>query len=107
MRNLIVFIMAVIALTVSTSCSRIDKENRIVLKSDTDSLLVVHIPDAACRKCQKVIEGGLQNKSGVKQSILNLTTKEVSIVYDPQLISLEMLNATVNELSYQMPCKKM
>ncbi len=94
-----------IGLTTTISCNQLKDDNRVVMKSMSDSLLVIHIPAAACGKCQKVIEDGLVNENGVKQSLLNLKTKEVSIVYDAQIISPDVLKATVTELSYKMPCK--
>lgn len=94
-----------IGLVSSISCNQIKDENRVVIKSESDELLYIKIPAAGCGKCQKVIENGLANEKGVKQSILNLNTKEVSIVYDAQIISPEILKATVTELSYKMPCK--
>lgn len=107
MKKLQVFTLLIsMALIAITSCSQIKDENRVVVKGKGDELLVVKIPAAACEKCQKVIEEGLYSENGVKQSILNLNTKEVSIVYDPQIISPEILKTTVTELSYKMPCKQ-
>ncbi len=94
----------IIALITNTSCNQIKNEDRVLMKGKNDSLLIVKIPDAACEKCQKVIEEGLFNQKGVKQSILNLQTKEVSIVYDPLIVSPQILKDTVTELSYKMPC---
>ena len=102
-RNLLLIAISIIS---AISCNQIKNENRVVIKGKTDSLLIVEIPDAACDKCQKVIEDGLANQTGVKQSILNLKTKEVSIVYDPLLIAPQNLIDTVTKLSYKMPCSK-
>ncbi len=99
------FLILTIGLISSISCNQIKDEKRVVIKSESDDLLFIKIPAAACGKCQKVIEEGLANEEGVKQSILNLNSKEVSIVYDAQIISPEILRATVTELSYKMPCK--
>ena len=88
----------------TTSCNQIKEEKRVVMQGEGDSLLVVKIPDAACKKCQKVIEGGLLDEIGIKQSILNLKTKEVFVVYDTKLTSPEIITTTITELHPNMPC---
>lgn len=106
MKNLQTFLLILMVILITnTSCNQIKDDNRVVIKGKGDELLVINIPAAACEKCQKVIEEGLANEKGVKQSILNLKTKDVSIVYDPQTISPEIIKTTVTELSYKMPCK--
>ncbi len=87
------------------SCNRIPEENRVLVKEASDSVLVVSVPKARCVNCQEVIEGGLQNEKGVKQSILNLHTKELSIVYAPDVTSPEALKESVKTLKGQIPCK--
>lgn len=107
MKNLKPNLLAVIiAIVTTTSCNPTRDENRVVLQGKTDSLLIVSIPDAACGKCQAVIEDGLANQNGVKQSVLNLKTKEVSIVYDPLIVTPQILKTSVTELSYKMPCSR-
>ena len=87
------------------SCNRIKPEERVLNTSENDAVLVVSIPKAQCANCQKVVEGGLQNFTGVKQSILNLHTKEISVVFNPALISSDNLEKKVNELAANIPCK--
>ncbi|CAL2091122.1 heavy-metal-associated domain-containing protein [Tenacibaculum sp. 190524A05c] len=87
------------------SCNRIKPEERVLNTSENDGVLVVSIPKAQCANCQKVVEGGLQDLNGVKQSILNLHTKEVSVVYNPTVISSNNLEKKVNELAANIPCK--
>ena len=96
--------LIIIALIATTSCNQIKEETRVITQSEGDSLLVVSIPDAACWKCQKVIEDGLSDVQGVKQSILNLTTKEVSVVYNPQLTTAEAITNTIKEHRPNMAC---
>ena len=107
MKKLQVFtLLTILAVITTTSCNQIKNENRVLMQSKGDTLLVINLPSAGCDKCQKTIEGGLSDEKGVKQSILNLKTKNVSIVYDPLIISPEILKSTVTELSYKMPCKQ-
>lgn len=106
MKTLQIFkVLIAMVLIAISSCSQIKDDNRVVMKGKGDELLVINLPAAACEKCQKVIEDGLSKEKGVKQSILNLKTKEVSIVYDAQIISQEILHATVTKLNFEMPCK--
>ncbi|RNC86250.1 MAG: hypothetical protein ED556_08095 [Winogradskyella sp.] len=87
------------------SCNRIPEEKRVLEKDKADKVFVMQVPKARCANCQKVIEGGLQNVAGVKQSILNLHTKEVSVVYKPEEISKIDLEEKVKTLKGQIPCK--
>ena len=100
----IIFLLITLATITTTSCNQIKDETRVVIQGEGDSLLVVKIPDAACEKCQIVIEGGLNDEKGIKQSILNLKTKEVSVVYDPQVTSPEIITTKITELRPNMPC---
>lgn len=100
----IISLLIITTLIATTSCNQIKDEKRVVVKGESDLLLVVKIPDAACQKCQKVIEDGLKDEKGISQSILNLKTKEVSVVYDPLLTSPEIISGTVSKLRPNMPC---
>ena len=56
-----------IALVVYTliSCNRITKEERVLVKGEGEAVLVLNTSKAGCHKCQKIIEGGIQNITGV------------------------------------------
>jgi len=97
-------LLIIMVLSIS-SCNSFPEENRILVKGETDTVLVVSVPNAGCLNCQRIIEGKLQNEKGVKQSILNLHTKEVSIVYEPSLTSPEFLENTISDLRVELPCK--
>jgi periplasmic mercuric ion binding protein len=90
---------------ITASCNRIEKETRVLIQDKDDAVLVVNIPQASCPKCQKVMEGGLANTEGIKQSILNLNTKQVSVVYNPNITNAKAIETSINELIPQMPCK--
>lgn len=98
-------IILIAAFFILVSCNRIPKEERVLVRGVADSVLVVPVPKAVCYKCQNVIEGGLKDEKGVKQSILNLHTKQVSIVYTPDLTTPEALEKKVANLIPQLPCK--
>ncbi|MDO9184429.1 MAG: heavy metal-associated domain-containing protein [Bacteroidia bacterium] len=88
------------------ACNQIKDEKRVINKGSNDSLLTINLPDAACENCQRIIEDGLNGENGIKQSILNLKSKDVSIVYDPNLTSAKTIMSVVAKLSYKMPCSK-
>ncbi len=98
-------LMIITVILAITACNHVKEEKRVLIKGVNDSLLVIDIPKASCENCQKVIEGGLQNEKGIKQSLLNLNTKKVSIVYDPTITSPQLIKTTVTQLTYKMPCK--
>jgi len=88
-----------------TSCNQIKEDNRVLVKGANDSILIIKMPTAGCQNCKKIIEDGLFTELGLSQSILNLKNKEVSIVYNPKIISSEKITKTIAELSAKMPCK--
>jgi copper chaperone CopZ len=87
------------------SCNRIEKETRILVKDKKDAVLVISVPQASCRNCQKVMETGLAKSKGIKQSILNLNTKQISVVYDPSMTTVKAIETSINKLISQLPCK--
>ncbi|KAA1247900.1 heavy-metal-associated domain-containing protein [Aquimarina sp. RZ0] len=97
---------AIIALILlGTSCNLTEKEERVLIQRNDNSLMVINVPEARCKKCQKIIEEGLQYQEGVQQSILDLNTKKVSIVYQPDRTSPKALETTVETLVQLIPCK--
>ena len=101
MRTILLFF----AMLTMYSCGRFAKEERVLITSETDSVLVVSVPNAGCKNCQRIMETALKNEVGVKQSILNLHTKEVSIVYETALTAPETLEHKVSALRKKLPCK--
>ena len=83
-----IFSLALFALV---SCYETPEETRVLDVSESDSVLVLDVSNAACDKCQRIMEGGLKGQLGVKQSILNLHTKQVSIVYNSDKVSQDVL----------------
>ncbi len=102
MKNVFIILLSVFALV---SCNRIPEETRVLNVGEQDKVVEVEVPNAVCHKCQNFIEGGLALESGVKQSILNLHTKKVSIVFSPEETSADLLAEKVYDLIPQMPCK--
>ena len=102
MKKIVITIATALAFS---SCTKIAKEERVLVKNLSDSLLVINVPKASCENCQNVVEGGLSKVNGVKQSILNLHTKQVSIVYNPSVIKANELQIKTKSLINEIPCK--
>ncbi|MFN7913124.1 MAG: heavy-metal-associated domain-containing protein [Bacteroidota bacterium] len=102
MKKIVITIATALAFS---SCTQIAKEERVLVKNLSDSLLVINVPKASCENCQNVVEGGLSKVNGVKQSILNLHTKQVSIVYNPSVIKANELQIKTKSLINEIPCK--
>ena len=81
-----------------SSCNRLPEENRVIEKGVLDEVFTVQVTEAKCPKCQKVIEDGLGLQDGVRQSILNLHTNELSVVYNPKVVSNEEINANLKKI---------
>lgn len=97
---------AIIALVLlGASCNFIEKEERVLIQGNDDSIMVIDVPKAGCGKCQNIIEQGLKHQEGVQQSILDLNTKKVSILYKADKTSPEALKTTVQNLVQRIPCK--
>lgn len=98
--------MFFVALSITVlSCGYIPEETRVLSVADTDAVMVVDVPNARCSKCQNIIEGGLAEEAGVKESILNLHTRQVSIAYAPGQTTPEELEKIVADLIPTLPCK--
>jgi copper chaperone CopZ len=84
------FAMVIAAVLVTTICFGQQK------KSDT--LLIK--TSAVCDMCKDRIEGGLAFEKGVKSAVLELKTKEATIVYNPAKTTPEKLRKAISMLGY-------
>ena len=55
---------------------------------------------AQCEDCKKRIENKLNYKKGVKNAVLDLKTKEVTIVYDLTKINPDKLRLAISKIGY-------
>lgn len=98
-------ILSMLMVVLAFSCNRIGKEERVLNVGEKDAVVVIKTPKARCHNCQSIIEAGLNATKGVKQTILNLNKREVSIVYTPEVATPGALHAKVEALTTQIPCK--
>lgn len=92
-------------LLINIGCNQSSNIEKTIVKGINDSLYKIYIPKAACKNCKQVVENGLAKVEGVKDSELNLSKKELSIIYNPLIISPRSLEFIMSNLSHEMPCK--
>jgi periplasmic mercuric ion binding protein len=88
-----------------SSCNLFTKNEPPLIKGKWESLLVIEIPKAGCNNCKRVVENGLLDIKGIKQSQLNVKKKELSVLYDPLKTSEENIKQLVANLKDDIPCK--
>jgi len=67
--------------------------------SAQDSTIVVKT-SAQCESCKKRIENALNFEKGVKSGVLDLTTKDATVVFDPQKTSSAKVRAAITKVGY-------
>ncbi len=57
-------------------------------------------PDISCEHCQHAIEGAVGKMEGVSSVKVDIPTKSVHINYDPQKVTLDKIEAVLDEEGY-------
>jgi hypothetical protein len=94
------------ALILFTACTKFKEEKRVAQPTKGDSVFITTISNAKCENCQAVIEDGLLKEKGIKQAILNLQTKRLTVVYNFSLNTKSKIIHKLSELQPKMPCNK-
>jgi copper chaperone len=58
------------------------------------------VPDISCEHCVHAINGALSVLAGVETVSTDIPTKTVHLRYDPQQISMETVEAALDEIGY-------
>ncbi|MDR2086176.1 MAG: heavy-metal-associated domain-containing protein [Dysgonamonadaceae bacterium] len=61
---------------------------------------VVFLVSMYCQNCKKKIEKNISWEKGVKDLLIDLETKTVTIIYNPQKTTEEALKKAIEELGY-------
>jgi copper chaperone len=61
---------------------------------------VLSVPDISCEHCVKTINTALGALQGVQTVATDIPTKTVRLSYDPGQVSLETVEATLDEAGY-------
>ncbi len=57
-------------------------------------------PDISCEHCQHAIEGAVGKLEGVSSVKVDIPTKSVHISYDPQKVTLDKIEAVMDDEGY-------
>jgi copper chaperone len=61
---------------------------------------VLSVPDMNCQHCVNTIQKALGALSGVETVSTDLPTKKVSVHYDPSRVTLDQVEATLDDTGY-------
>jgi copper chaperone len=61
---------------------------------------ILSVPDISCAHCVKTINGALGALSGVQSVSTDLPSKTVHLAYDPSQISMNEIEAALDEAGY-------
>ena len=62
--------------------------------------IVLSVPDVSCEHCVKAINGAVGKLSGVEKIDTDIPTKSVHIRYDQSQLSLDQIEATLDDVGY-------
>lgn len=66
----------------------------------TTQEMVLSVPDVSCEHCVKTIDGALGALPGVAAVNTDIPSKTVHLRYDPAQVSLERIEATLDDAGY-------
>jgi copper chaperone len=62
--------------------------------------ITLAVPDVSCEHCVKTVSGALGNQPSVQDVNVDLDQKTVTFAYDPALVSLDTLEAVLDDAGY-------
>ena len=62
--------------------------------------ITLSVPDVSCEHCVKTVNGALGALPGVDAVNVDLTSKTVSLCYEPAQVTLERIEETLDEAGY-------
>jgi len=66
----------------------------------TEQETVLSVPDISCEHCVHAINGALKVLPGVEMVNTDIPTKTVQLRYDPHLVSMEKVEAVLDDIGY-------
>ncbi len=64
--------------------------------------ITISVPDMNCDHCVKTIDGALGALPGVESVHSDLQTKSVHLCYDPKRVSMQQIEATLDDAGYEI-----
>lgn len=104
MKTILIF-LAIIAVTF-TSCKESEQKKEPLITKEQiqpSSIQVVSMPinGMSCMSCVATVKRTLSRLSGVKKVNVSLQDKNAIIDYDPERVTLELMQEEINKLGYQ------
>ncbi len=62
--------------------------------------VMLSVPDVSCEHCVKTVNGALGSLPGVQAVSTDIPTKTVHLRYDPQQVTLEKVETTLDDAGY-------
>jgi copper chaperone len=62
--------------------------------------VTLSVPDVSCEHCVAAVNGALRQQPSVKDVKVDLDTKTVSFAFDPAQVSMEKLEAALDDAGY-------
>ena len=62
--------------------------------------ITLSVPDVSCEHCVKTVNGALDALPGVDSVNVDVTSKTVSLRYEPNQVTLERIEETLDEAGY-------
>jgi copper chaperone len=62
--------------------------------------ITLSVPDVSCEHCVKTVNGALGALPGVDAVNVDLTSKTVSLRYEPDQVTLERIEETLDDAGY-------
>ena len=63
---------------------------------------VLNVPSVSCNHCKMAIEGAVKDIEGVDSVDVDVQGKSVSVEFDPDKVSIESVEAAVQEEGYDV-----
>ena len=62
--------------------------------------VTLSVPDVSCEHCVKTVSGALGQQPSVQKVDVDLEQKTVTFVYDPSQVSLDTIEAVLDDAGY-------
>lgn len=62
--------------------------------------ITLSVPDVSCEHCVKTVSGALNQQPSVQDVNVDLESKTVTFAYDPAQVSLDALEAVLDDAGY-------
>jgi len=62
--------------------------------------ITLSVPDVSCQHCVKTVNGALDQQPSVQDVDVDLDHKTVTFAFDPQQVSLDTLEAVLDDAGY-------